>query len=200
VRCGGKVAAGVGGECDAGDGDAECRAKLSVPAVRHYLQQGESRFHAALVEDGLPPRIARLIIAATEGAEQVEMFERPDTEGLQLLERDLLALTRVAPAVTTILDVVTAAPREQLSVPAFNPETPALVGVHQLPQPSGGVTVESTTAQYSRSSRHNPFSAKTSVNDPGSVTSAPLLRRVAHHSAAWSPWTTGLPYRSSMLD
>jgi AcrR family transcriptional regulator len=78
---------------------------LGVPAVRRYLEEGESRFQSALVEDGLHPRIARLIISATQGAEEAEMYERPDTAGLRVLEQDLLALTRVAPAVLTILDV-----------------------------------------------------------------------------------------------
>jgi len=76
---------------------------IGVPAVRRYLEEEDTRWRAALVEDGLDSRMARIIIAATEGA-ATEGFELVDTEGLQLLERDLLALTRVAPDVMAILD------------------------------------------------------------------------------------------------
>src|SRR4051812_17566146 len=62
------------------------------------------------------------------------------------------------------------------------------------PQPGGGVRRPSAKNQYSRSELHRARRANVSMNSPASVTSAPSLRRFAHHStAALRPATTGMP-------
>jgi AcrR family transcriptional regulator len=91
---------------EAGDSHLLLAQLASSPAARRYLEELDTRWHAALVEDGLHPRMARLVIAAVEGADLGEERDQVDAQALQQLERDLLALTRVAPAVLAVIDVV----------------------------------------------------------------------------------------------
>ena len=77
----------------------------NLPSVRRHIEELEARWHANLVDDGLHPRMARMIVAATEGAEVAELHDQVDGHGLQQLERDLLALTRAAPAVLAVIDI-----------------------------------------------------------------------------------------------
>jgi AcrR family transcriptional regulator len=81
-------------------------AQLSnLPAVRRYLEELSTRWLADLTEDGVHPRIARLVMAATEGADLGETHDGVDPQDLLQLERDLVALTRAASAVMAVLDI-----------------------------------------------------------------------------------------------
>ncbi|HET6298106.1 MAG TPA: TetR/AcrR family transcriptional regulator [Kribbella sp.] len=81
-------------------------AQLALqPAIRRYIEELESRWHKDLAEDGLHPRMALLISAATEGAGLGETEDGPDSDRLRQLERDLLTLTRAAPAIMAVLDI-----------------------------------------------------------------------------------------------
>jgi len=102
--------AGIEPSDDASDSHLLLAQLLGLPAMRRHLEEADTRWHTALVKDGLNPRIARLIIAATDGAALTDVLTRVDTDGLQQLEQDLLTLTRVVPEVIAVLDAAVADP------------------------------------------------------------------------------------------